>query len=138
MFVSRVNRSPRFVRNCMKSWLAQDSSDWRVNFLYGSSFGSLYVSRKLPTYPSPKPTLTLTSHLGQNVGLEEGKVGSFREIHIKYIKCACSLILCPSHVKYHVGIWPNLIAYSGGENRQPEISLCLHASLILIALKNIC
>ena len=31
---------------------------------------SLYVSGvsgKLPTYPSPKPTLTLTSHLGQNV-----------------------------------------------------------------------
>ena len=34
--------------------------------------GSLYVSGKLPTYPSPKPTLTLTSHLGQNVGLGEG------------------------------------------------------------------
>ena len=27
---------------------------------------------KLPTYPSPKPTLSLTSHLGQNVGLGEG------------------------------------------------------------------
>ena len=34
--------------------------------------GSLYVSGKLPTYPSPKPKLTLTSHLVQNVGLEEG------------------------------------------------------------------
>ena len=34
--------------------------------------GSLYVSGKLPTYPSPNPTLTLTSHLGQNVGLGEG------------------------------------------------------------------
>ena len=33
---------------------------------------SLYVSEKLPTHPSPKPTLTLTSHLGQNVGLGEG------------------------------------------------------------------
>jgi len=32
---------------------------------------------KLPTYPSPKPTLTFTSHLGQNVGLGEGLVGSF-------------------------------------------------------------
>ena len=32
----------------------------------------LYVSGKLSTYPSPKPTLTLTSHLGQNVGLREG------------------------------------------------------------------
>ena len=27
---------------------------------------------KLATYPSPKPTLTLTSHLGQNVGSWEG------------------------------------------------------------------
>ena len=34
--------------------------------------GSLYISRKLPTYASPKPTFTLTSHLGQNVGLGEG------------------------------------------------------------------
>ena len=34
--------------------------------------GSLYISGKLPTYPSPKPTLTLTSHLGKNVCLGEG------------------------------------------------------------------
>ena len=34
--------------------------------------GSLYISGKLPIYPSPKPILTLTSHLGQNVGKEEG------------------------------------------------------------------
>ena len=27
---------------------------------------------KLSTYPSPKPTFTLTSLLGQNVGLGEG------------------------------------------------------------------
>ena len=33
-------------------------------------FGSLYVSGKLPTYPSPKPTLKLTSHLGQIIDLE--------------------------------------------------------------------
>ena len=30
-------------------------------------------------YPSPKPKLTLTSHLGQNVTLGKGKVGSFSE-----------------------------------------------------------
>ena len=34
--------------------------------------GSLYVSWKLPTYPSPKPTLTLMSHFGQSVGLGQG------------------------------------------------------------------
>ena len=33
---------------------------------------SLYVSGKLPTYPSPKSSLTLTFHLGQNVGSGEG------------------------------------------------------------------
>ena len=32
----------------------------------------LNVFVKLPTCPSPKPTLTLISHLGQNVGLGEG------------------------------------------------------------------
>ena len=35
------------------------------------TLGSLYVSGKLPTYSSPNTTLTLTSHLGQNVGLRE-------------------------------------------------------------------
>ena len=34
--------------------------------------GSLCVSRKLLIYPSSKPTLTLTSHWGQNVGLGKG------------------------------------------------------------------
>ena len=33
----------------------------------------------MPTYPSPKPTLTLTSHLGQNDGLGVGQLGSFPE-----------------------------------------------------------
>ena len=36
---------------------------------------------KLPIYPSPKPTLTFTSHLGQNVGLEEGKVVSVSQMY---------------------------------------------------------
>ena len=40
---------------------------------------SIQVCGKLPTYPSPKLTLTLTSHLGQNDGLGEGQVGSFPE-----------------------------------------------------------
>jgi len=46
-----------------------------------TNMGSLYLSGKLPTYPSPKPTLTLTSHLGQNVGLGEGCVGRFPETY---------------------------------------------------------
>ena len=36
---------------------------------------ALKVSGKLPTYPFPKLTLTLTSHLGQNVGLIRKGVG---------------------------------------------------------------
>ena len=38
--------------------------------LVGTS-GSLYVSRKLPTYPSPKPTLCPKSEVSVNVGLRE-------------------------------------------------------------------
>ena len=38
---------------------------------------ALYVSGKLSTDPSPLPTLTLTSDLGQNVGLGEGWGGQF-------------------------------------------------------------
>ena len=34
--------------------------------------GSFYVSGKLPTFSSTKPTSTLSSYLGQNVGLGEG------------------------------------------------------------------
>ena len=54
--------------------------EWKVIYNEERNFGSLYVSWKLPTYPSPKPTLMLTSHLGKNnVDLGEGQVGSFPE-----------------------------------------------------------
>ena len=43
-----------------------------VNVEMSKGFGSFNLSGKLPTYPSPKPTLILTSHLRQNVGLGEG------------------------------------------------------------------
>ena len=47
--------------------------------IQGKKTESIKVSEKLPTYPSPKPTLSLSSHLGQNVGLGGGGgyVGSF-------------------------------------------------------------
>ena len=35
----------------------------------------MYVSGKLPTYPSPNLMLTLTFHFGQNVRLREGVGG---------------------------------------------------------------
>ena len=42
-----------------------------------SALGTRLVSVKLPIYSSPKPALSLTSHIGQNVGLGEGLVGGF-------------------------------------------------------------
>ena len=64
--------------NCA-SLFAMELEKLRVNGRITASrqtnMASLYVSKKLPTYPSPKPTLTLTSHFGQNVGREEGGVG---------------------------------------------------------------
>ena len=36
----------------------------------------IQVSGKLSTYPSPNSTLTLTYHLGQNVGLGKGQVSN--------------------------------------------------------------
>ena len=38
--------------------------------------GSISVSGKLPTYPSPNPTLTLTCYQLTVVELEEGKMAS--------------------------------------------------------------
>ena len=58
-------------------WLSRDIAPQScVNLLrrfHGEGkFVPAWISGKLPTYPSPKSTLTLTSHLGQNVGLGEG------------------------------------------------------------------
>ena len=47
------------------------SADVYLLFIDTNS-GLIWVSGKLPTYPSPKPTFTLASHLGQNVGFGEG------------------------------------------------------------------
>ena len=38
LFSSHANSSPRFVRKCIKSWIAQDSSGRRVTFLPGQTF----------------------------------------------------------------------------------------------------
>ena len=43
--------------------------------------GSLYVSGRLPTYPSPKPTFCPKGEESVNVGLGEGQVGSFPETY---------------------------------------------------------
>ena len=37
--------------------------------------GSLSIPWKLPTYPSPKPTLTLTFYVGKNINLGRGRWG---------------------------------------------------------------
>ena len=63
-FHCSYSKSPRGLRKRLPSPVS-------ILFLTATNLG--------PTYPSPKPTLTLTSHLGQNVGLREGSVGSFPE-----------------------------------------------------------
>ena len=57
------------------------SSSMVSGLLINVTFGLFYVSGKLPTYPSPKPILSLTSHLGQNFGFGEGWVASFPEMY---------------------------------------------------------
>ena len=42
-------------------------------------YGSITVSGKLPTYPSPKPTFCPKWEESANAGLREGWVGSFPE-----------------------------------------------------------
>ena len=44
--------------------------------------GSISVSGKLPTYPSPNPTLTLTCYQLTVVELEEGKMASCLDTEI--------------------------------------------------------
>ena len=60
--------------NPLLSRLSQRSPPppYHPSHLRGRKFGSIKVSVKLPTYPSSKLTLTLTSRLGQNHGLGEG------------------------------------------------------------------
>ena len=41
---------------------------------YWGTFGSMYVSGKLATYPSPNLTLTLSSRFGQILGLGRGRL----------------------------------------------------------------
>ena len=74
--IYKFSRPPkhRFVNSASKmqnlvNWVAMCGSFHTRPFIH---LESLWVSGKLPTFPSPKPTLTLTSHLGQNVGLGEG------------------------------------------------------------------
>ena len=50
----------------------QKGSDYYSTRFACRFFFAFYFSVKLPTYPSPKPTLTLSSYLRQNVGIGEG------------------------------------------------------------------
>ena len=73
---------PEAVNRDVHSWLklsphstpthSVNFTGMRGNRLNEWKDGSFYVSVKLPTYPSAKPTLTLSSYLRQNVGLGEG------------------------------------------------------------------
>ena len=47
----------------------------------------------MPTYSSLKPTLTLTSRLGQNVGLGEGQVGQLSR-NLNWSDVLSFLLIC--------------------------------------------
>ena len=72
-------------------------------------FGSLYVSGKLPTHPSPKPTLKLTSHLRQIIDLEL--------IMIRYFL----VIIIPTHWKFQFWLVINLVKMFGVKTLSPQI-----------------
>ena len=65
------------------------SKQWQ----WASKMGSLYVSGKLPTYPSLKPTFCpkLEVPVSVNVGLGDGYVGSFPEMYDdpQNVRAAC-------------------------------------------------
>ena len=66
--LSPGNRDGTFAWEAILDEDTQNQYFFLGEFLYTSgNDGSLP-----PTYPSPEPTLTLTSHLEQNVGLGEG------------------------------------------------------------------
>ena len=58
----------------------------------------LGINSRLPTYPSPKSALTLTSHLGQNVGVRGG-VGKL--IRIFFLHPSPLNSLCHPYKVYH-------------------------------------
>ena len=69
-------------RETRKTRAAEDGGHPSLQNNNPRSFSSLArVSFHTAHLPSPKPTLTLTSHLGQNVGLGEGQVGSFPQTY---------------------------------------------------------
>ena len=62
------------ITNIMNLRLVYPLTKHCFTFVY--QVGSIKVSGKLPTYPSPKLTLTLTPHFGQNDGLSSiGRTG---------------------------------------------------------------
>ena len=58
--------------NCFQSPVATDDKDGHGLKLEKDGPTYMYVSGKLPTYPSPKPTLCSKCEVSVNVGLREG------------------------------------------------------------------
>ena len=76
-FFTVPRRESITVHNVIDSILISSSPSaaflpFRCTSIIKRKYGSMYVFGKLPTYPSPKITLTLTSQFGQNVDLGEG------------------------------------------------------------------
>ena len=71
-FVSNVNRASLFAKELEKLRV-----NGKISLSCQTNMGSLYVSGKLSTYPSPEPTLTLTVSLGAKCWSRGGVGGQF-------------------------------------------------------------
>ena len=81
--------------------------------------GSLYPSGKLPTYPTPEPTLTLTFHLGQNVEFNSHR-------RLSYINIAAALSVLHQHGHCARGImWNDVLLRNVHRWKHPNKSLVL-------------
>ena len=78
IFILTENKGSFFIENINLELLP-------VSIFWAAEFGSLYVSGKLATYPSPKPLFYPKWEASVNVGLGEGKVGSFPETYNLYL-----------------------------------------------------
>ena len=79
-------------------------------------------SGKLPTFPFPKPSVTLTSHLGQNFGLGEGWVGSFPGTLI-------------DEVKWHYFYLCWLFLYLSRYNENLELEDAIHTAILTLKVR---
>ena len=84
----------KFSKTSVCAKVLQQSRGKSVEAWCCNTLGSVKVSGKLLTYPSPKPTFCLKWEVSDNVGLGEGEVGSFLETQNVWINNYWSTHCC--------------------------------------------